>query len=90
MGLEQYCYIGVAVIGIMCFLYACVKKKADLFLSYLLNTVSGIALIYFVNSLLAWMQIQSGVGINGITILGSAVLGMPGLLMIYGISMLEV
>lgn len=88
MGVEQSCYIGVIVIGVLCFIRACMKKKVDIFLSYVLNTISGIAGIYFINSMMTWMQLQSSVGINGVTILSSTVLGIPGLLMIYGISFL--
>lgn len=57
------------------------EKAAAVFLQFL----AGIFCIYVVNSILKLQGVVSGVGINELTMLVSAVLGVPGIVALYGI-----
>ena len=62
-----------------------VRRKMEWLLNIVMRSILGTIAIYFINSGLAAMGISLGVGINAITILTSAILGIPGLLALYGI-----
>lgn len=49
------------------------------------RAVIGMAVIYFVNEYLSSQDISIAVGMNGISFLTSAVLGIPGVALLYGI-----
>lgn len=88
MQLEQYFYIGTAIVGIVSLFGTLVNKKPQIFINYMLNLTTGMVGIYLVNTIMKWQEIESGVGINGITIFVGSILGLPGILMTYGVSFL--
>lgn len=88
MQLEQYFYIGTAIVGIVSLFRTLVNKKPQIFINYMLNLTTGMVGIYLVNTIMKWQEIESGVGINGITIFVGSILGLPGILMTYGVSFL--
>lgn len=55
------------------------------FLNTVLRSIFGVIAIYFINAALANAGISLGVGINGVTVLTSGILGIPGLAALYGI-----
>lgn len=75
--------IMVLVLGIVIF-----KRHAELLLNFLIRGVFGAIIIYFVNETLAVFEIGTAVGINAVSLLTSAVLGMPGVVMLYGMMLL--
>ncbi len=61
------------------------KKKVEWLLNIMMRCIIGTLAIYFVNKGMENFGIVLGVGINEITILTSGILGVPGLLALYGI-----
>lgn len=66
-------------------LVGAVKNKVEWLLNIVMRSILGTIAIYFVNGALATMGISLGVGINAVTVLTSGILGIPGLLALYGL-----
>ena len=84
--------LGMVVIVIVCVLLLLVgamKKKAEWLLNIVMRSILGTLAIYFINGGLAAMGISLGIGLNGVTILTSAILGIPGLVALYGLGMYQ-
>ena len=62
------------------------KHLVDLFVNFVARAVVGAVLIYFVNQFLASKGIIANVGINPITMAASGTLGVPGVVLLYGIT----
>lgn len=54
-------------------------------INFVMRCVLGTIAMYFINHFLAGANIYLNVGINAVTILTTGILGIPGLLMLYGI-----
>lgn len=83
---------GAAAIAGMCVLVLLIVtkgRKAELVLNFLLRSVMGAVGIYFINLFLAAQNISASVGINPITFLTSGILGFPGVVVLYGISLFK-
>ncbi len=84
--------MGTMVIVLTCaavLLMGAVRRKIEWLLNVVMRSVLGTIAIYFINSMLAAMRISLGVGINIVTILTSGILGIPGLLVLYGIGIYQ-
>lgn len=80
--------MGTAILVSICillFLLAAMKKKAEWLVNIIMRGILGTLAIYFINGGLATMGISTGVGLNGVTVLTSAILGIPGLVALYGL-----
>lgn len=80
--------MGIILIVAFCvviLLIGAVRTKMEWLLNVVMRSVLGTIAIYFINLALAGMGIFLGVGINTVTILTCGILGIPGLLVIYGI-----
>lgn len=84
--MEKILGISVLLIGVFTFLFCFFRKNYDMLLNYLLRTIMGCVAIYALNSILYATGINIGVGLNGLTILAVGVLGIPGYIMLYLIS----
>lgn len=84
--MDQISYIALAVLGVAAMGGAILFKKAEYVINFVLRLFMGVAGIYFINTVLGMQSMESGVGINGLTCLISAALGLPGVLMTYGLS----
>ena len=73
------------IVGVGILLVMAVGKKMEWLLNLLMRGILGTVMIYFVNLGLAMFGISLGVGINGVTVLTSTILGFPGVLALYGI-----
>lgn len=62
------------------------KHLVDLFVNFVARAVVGAVLIYFVNQFLISKGIVTNVGINPITMATSGTLGVPGVVLLYGIT----
>lgn len=62
------------------------KRGSELFLNFFVRVIVGITLIFFVNQFLIEKNIESNVGINPVTMVTSGTLGVPGVVLLYGIS----
>lgn len=70
--------IGVLLIG-------AVRKRLEWLLNLVMRSILGTIAIYFINMTLGTLGISLGVGINAVTVLTAGILGIPGLLALYGI-----
>lgn len=59
-------------------------------LNILLRGILGTIAMYFINSALNAAGFSLGVGINAATVLTSGILGIPGLLALYGIGIYKI
>lgn len=64
-----------------------IKSKAEWIINLILRGVAGMLGIYFVNMLVAGSLPEISLGYNGITFLISGILGMPGVLLMYGLGL---
>ena len=77
----------ILIVGacIVVLLVGAVKVKIEWLLNVVMRSILGTIAIYFINMALAWVGISLEVGINVYTILTSGILGIPGLIALYGI-----
>lgn len=61
------------------------KPKSNLFINFIIRAVSGMGIIFCVNQILSYIGISIAVGFNFISLLTSGILGVPGVILLYGI-----
>lgn len=74
----------IAVCGLV-LLIGAMRSRMEWLLNVFMRSILGTVTMYFVNSTLANVGISLGVGINAVTVLTSGILGLPGLLALYGL-----
>jgi inhibitor of the pro-sigma K processing machinery len=82
----------IILMVVMCFLVLVIvlaKNKAEFIVNLLLRMVSGMVCIHFLNSLFIARGIDIFVGINPGTVGTIGVLGIPGFLLVYAITMVK-
>lgn len=67
-----------------------IRSKAEWLLNLVMRSILGTIAIYFINEALASVGISLSVGVNGITVLTSGILGFPGILALYGIGLYRI
>ena len=85
-------FTGASMIIVMCVVILCVislRRKAEFLLNFMLRGVVGMISIFFINEMLAAQNFSVMVGINPWTALTSAILGLPGVALLYGIHILK-
>ena len=83
---------GILVIAAACgvvLLIGAVRNKMEWLLNIVMRSILGTIAMYFVNSTLATAGISLGVGINAVTVLTSGILGLPGLVALYGLGIYQ-
>lgn len=65
------------------------QKGVRLIIDFLIRAALGLALIFFVNEFLSANQIPLSVGINPVTFAASGTLGVPGVALLYGITIYQ-
>ncbi|MCI6858513.1 MAG: pro-sigmaK processing inhibitor BofA family protein [Eubacterium sp.] len=78
---------------LLIFLLAClagyaiyaIKKRPATLLFFMGRSAAGLSFIYFMNFILNAREIVTGIGINPLTGLISAILGIPGAILLYAI-----
>lgn len=84
--MEQYTDLIILFSGItVVFLGALISKKSVVFITFLLRGILCALVIYFTNIGLASAGLSIAVGFNSASLLTCAILGFPGLLLLYGI-----
>lgn len=84
--MEQYTDLIILFSGItVVFLGALISKKSVIFITFLLRGILCALVIYFTNIGLAATGLSIAVGFNSASLLTCAILGFPGLLLLYGI-----
>lgn len=79
-------YIIIGVVIVLCIfivIYLC-KYHANYIFSLLLRTIFGLTCVYLINSAFEELEIMTMVGINLISIITVGLLGIPGVILLYG------
>lgn len=82
--------IVLVIICAIILLVVAVRFRAEFILNLVLRGILGTIAIYLVNQTLLWQNINCLVGINPYTVLTSATLGFPGLILLYGIKIYSI
>lgn len=83
-------YSGFAMIIGMCVIVLSIvafRRKSEFIINLIFRGVMGGISIYLINQFLIWQQIDMAVGINPFTVLTTAGLGFPGVILLYGVSL---
>ena len=84
--MEQYTDLIILFSGItIVFFAALISKKSVIFITFLLRGILSALVIYFANMGFAKAGLSIAVALNSASLLTSAILGFPGLLLLYGI-----
>jgi inhibitor of the pro-sigma K processing machinery len=87
VNMNSYIFIAI-IVACVIFIIACiVKRRPDLIVDFALRACFGTAGIYLLNLALSTQGYAVNVGINGATILANGLLGLPGFLLLYGLSL---
>ncbi len=87
--MEMDTYTGIfLIVGILgaVLLIGILRSRAELLLNFILRGISGMLMIYFLNLFLARFMPDMDIGYNLATFLTSAILGFPGVAMLFGIN----
>lgn len=80
---------GIAIVAacILVLLIGAFRKKKEWLINFILRAVTGTAAAFFLNGFLVSQGLSIAIGINPITVLTSGILGIPGLMVLYGINL---
>lgn len=70
-------------------LIGALKKRAEWLLAFLFRAVIGTVAIYFLNLVIVSYDMGFEIGINPVTVLTTGILGFPGILLLYGINLIQ-
>ncbi|MBD5544120.1 MAG: hypothetical protein HDR01_07770 [Lachnospiraceae bacterium] len=79
---------GGCAIVLVCILVLAIlffKNKLEIIMGFFMRGILGAVVIYGVNQLLLFFGISQGVGINPLTLLTSAILGIPGVCVLFAL-----
>lgn len=75
------------IIICMVFIVICaIKRRPDLIVNFILRASLGTAGIYLLDMVLTGKGYDINVGINGLTVMGNGLLGLPGFLLFYSLA----
>lgn len=77
----------LSAVSLLACLFFCIKKRPAILLAFFGRGIAGLSFLYFFNMFCAARDIITCVGINPITTGISAVLGIPGVLLIYAVNL---
>ena len=80
---------GILMIGVsfaLILLIAAMRSRTDMLINFIMRAVLGTLSIYFINMFLSAQGFSWHVGIGPFSIVVSGVLGLPGIGLLYGIS----
>ena len=78
---------GAAVLLLILSFFA---RKAEWLINFILRSIMGTIAIYFINMGVTFLGFTTVVGINAVSILTTGILGIPGIVMLYGLSIYEI
>lgn len=61
------------------------ENRSSIVVNFIVRAVIGLGVIFFTNEALASKGISVAVGLNGLSLLTSGTLGLPGVCLLYGI-----
>lgn len=77
----------IAGVCVLVLLMGAFRRKKEWIINFILRAVMGTVFMFFINGFLVSQGIHIDIGINPITVLTSGFLGIPGLIMLYGINL---
>lgn len=81
---EGWAIVAVIICAVV-LLFVALKKNSEWLINFILRGIMGTIGIYIVNQVLIMQGIHCEVGINPYTVLTSAGLGFPGLILLFGL-----
>ena len=66
------------------------EKRPGIIVNFFVRAFVGVCMIFFVNEFLAYQGINVAVGMNFFSFLPSGTLGIPGVALLYGISVYHI
>ena len=85
-GIMISCVIIVSVV----LLLIAIRRKSTWIVNFVLRGILGTIAIYFINETVMLTEIDCSIGINPLTVLTSASLGFPGVLLLYGVKLYSI
>ncbi len=79
--------IGAAVLLLILSFFV---RKAEWLINFVLRSIMGTIAIYFINIGVTFLGFTTVVGINAASVLTTGILGIPGIVMLYGLSIYEI
>ena len=79
--------IGAAVLLLILSFFV---RKAEWLINFVLRSIMGTIAIYFINIWVTFLGFTTVVGINAASVLTTGILGIPGIVMLYGLSIYEI
>lgn len=79
----------IVFVCILILLMGAFKAKLEWIINFILRGVAGMVGIHFINMFLHNQSISAEIGINAVNVLTSGFLGVPGLILLYGIKFYE-
>ena len=79
--------IGAAVLLLILSFFA---RKAEWLINFVLRSIMGTIAIYFINIGITFLGLSTVVGINAASVLTTGILGIPGIVMLYGLSLYKI
>lgn len=76
----------IMIICIFVILYSIIKSRLDIIVNFILRIFVGTTLVYIIDLCIKYSGFNNTVGINPFTILTNGVLGLPGVMLLYLIS----
>ena len=61
------------------------ENRSSIVVNFIVRAVVGLGVIFFTNEILESKGISVAVGLNGLSLLTSGTLGLPGVCLLYGI-----
>ena len=65
-------------------------RKAEWLINFVLRSIMGTIAIYFIHMGVPFLGFTAVVGINAASVLTAGILGIPGIVMLYGLSIYEI
>lgn len=82
--MEKYLYPSLLIISIAALIFYLYKTHTKWLATVCIRVVAGIIVILLLNTIFGLVHIQCQVGINALTVSTVGLLGVPGLILIYG------
>lgn len=79
--------IGAAVLLLILSFFV---RNAEWLINFVLRSIMGTIAIYFINIGVTFLGFTTVVGINAASVLTTGILGIPGIVMLYGLSIYEI
>lgn len=85
INIESKIFILIIIISVILLIISLIKQRLDLIVNFALRIFAGLLAIYILNTVFQSINIDLAVGINAVTSLIVGVLGIPGIILLYGL-----